>query len=311
MADAARGAGSHPLLGVSLIVLMGLSFAVLDTSVRWIGALVPVLVVLAWRYATQALVMAVWLLLDRRRGLRPRRWGFQVLRGALLLSTSALSFFGLQLMPVAEFTAINMLTPVLVTLLAAWLLKERVSPLRWALVALAFTGAVVVIRPGAGVFGWEVLYPLACACTYAAFQVLTSRLAGHEDPLVTHFWTGAVGTAIVLPVLWLSPVDAVAALSRADALTWAVMVMAGLAGTAGHLMLILALGMAPASTLMPFVYTQVASATLAGWIVFGRLPDGYGWLGMALIVVAGATTAWLNLRGQKPPPTVAADTLAD
>lgn len=309
-----RAAGAHPLLGVSLIVLMGALFAVLDTSVRWIGALVPVLVVLAWRYATQAVVMAVWLLLDRRRGFRPHRWGFQLLRGSLLLATSALSFYGLQHMPVAEFTAINMLTPVLVTLLAAWLLKERVSPLRWALVALAFAGALVVIRPGAGVFGWEVLYPLACACTYASFQVLTSRLAGpggQEDPLVTHFWTGAVGTAIVLPVLWASPVDAVGALARADALTWGVMILAGLAGTAGHLMLILALGMAPASTLMPFVYTQVASATLAGWIVFGRLPDAFGWLGMALIVVAGATTAWLNLRGQKPPPTVAADTIAD
>lgn len=304
-------AAAHPLLGIALIVAMGVSFAVLDTAVRWIGAFVPVLAVLAWRYATQAVMMAVWLALDRRRGFRPQRVGFQLLRGALLLTTSAFSFFGLQHVPVAEFTAINMLTPVLVTLLAAWLLKERVSRLRWALVALAFGGALVVIRPGAGIFGWEVLYPLACACSYASFQVLTSRLAGHEDPLVTHFWTGAVGTAIVLPVLWASPIDAAGALAQADALTWGVMVLAGLAGTAGHLMLILALGMAPASTLMPFVYTQIASATLAGFIVFGRLPDAFGWLGMGIIAVAGAASAWLNLRGQKPPPTVAADTMAD
>lgn len=305
---------AHPLLGVSLIVGMGAAFAVLDTSVRWLGAALPVLLILAWRYATQALVMTVWLALDRRRRFRPAQPRFQVLRGALLLSTSALSFWGLQHLPVAEFTAINMLTPVLVTLLAAWLLKERVSAGRWALVALAFAGALVVIRPGSGLFGWAVVFPLACACTYAAFQVLTSRLAGDEDPLTTHFWTGAVGSAIVWPLLLASPVDWRGALAGAGALEWAVLVLAGLAGTLGHLMLILALGLAPASTLMPFVYTQIGSATLAGWLVFGQLPDAWGWAGMAIVAVSGAATAWLNLRAptaRRPVSAVAEDTMAD
>ena len=66
---APQGSRRHPLLGVALIVLMGVAFAVLDTSVRWLGATLPVLLILAWRYATQAVVMAVWLALDRRRRL--------------------------------------------------------------------------------------------------------------------------------------------------------------------------------------------------------------------------------------------------
>lgn len=298
-----------------MILLMGLLFAVLDTAVRWLGATVPVLLILGWRYATQAGVMALWLAFDRRRRFRPGHPRFQLLRGTLLLTTSAFSFWGLQHMPVAEFTAINMLTPVLVTLLAAWLLKERVSPWRWALVALAFVGALVVIRPGSGLFGWAVLFPLGCACTYAAFQVLTTRLAGMDDPLVTHFWTGAVGTAIVLPVLWASPVDVAAVLAAATPRQWTALIVAGLAGTFGHLLLILALGLAPASTLMPFVYVQIASATAVGWWVFGVLPDRWGWLGMAVVGVSGAATAWLNLRGaeraRRPPTAVAADTMAD
>lgn len=298
-----------------MILLMGLLFAVLDTSVRWLGATMPVLLMLFWRYATQAGVMAVWLAFDRRRRFRPGHPRFQALRGSLLLATSALSFFGLQHMPVAEFTAINMLTPVLVTLLAAWLLKEAVAPLRWALVALAFAGALVVIRPGSGLFGWAVLFPLACACTYASFQVLTTRLSGMDDPLVTHFWTGAVGTAIVLPLLLASPVDVAGVLSAATPLQWTALVIAGLSGTFGHLLLILALGLAPASTLMPFVYVQIGSATLVGWSVFGVLPDRWGWIGMGIVAVSGAATAWLNLRGaeraQRPPTTVAADTMAD
>ena len=294
---------SHPLLGVALIVLMGAAFAVLDTSVRWLGSTaVPVLLILAWRYATQAAVMAVWLVLSRRHSFRPTQPRFQMLRGTLLLATSALSFYGLQHMPVAEFTAINMLTPVLVTLLAAWLLKEQVSPMRWVLVGMAFAGAVVVIRPGSGLFGWAVVFPLACACTYASFQVLTSRLAGDEDPLTTHFWTGAVGTAIVIPVLLASRVDVASILGGATAWQWFALVTAGLTGTLGHLMLILALGLGPASTLMPFVYLQIGSATLVAWWVFGVLPDGWGWVGMGIIAVSGAASAWMNLRARARVP---------
>lgn len=306
---------AHPLAGVLLILAMGAAFAGLDTGVRWLGATMPVLLILAWRYATQAVVMSVWLLLDRRHGFRPAHPRFQLLRGSLLLATSGFSFFGLQYMPVAEFTAINMLTPVLVTLLAAWLLQERVTPGRWVLVALAFAGALVVIRPGSGLFGWAVAFPLACACTYAAFQVLTSRLSSLEDPLTTHFWTGLVGTAIVVPVLLASGIDVGAALAAATPRQWAVLVAVGLLGTGGHLLLILAFRLAPASTLMPFVYTQIGSATLAGWWVFGRLPDAVAWLGMALIAVSGAATAWLNVRAadprRRPASAVAADTIAD
>jgi drug/metabolite transporter (DMT)-like permease len=305
----------HPLLGIGLIVGMGLAFAGLDTSVRWLGAVLPVLLLLFWRYATQALVMAVWLSLDRRRRWRPAHPRFQALRGSLLLATSMLSFYGLQVMPVAEFTAINMLTPVLVTLLAAWLLKEAVSPARWALVALALAGALVVIRPGSGLFGWAVVFPLACACTYASFQLLTSRLASLEDPLTTHFWTGCTGTLILLPLLLASGIDVPQALGAASARQWAVLIALGLFGTCGHLMLILALGLAPASTLMPFVYTQIVSATLAGWLVFDRLPDRWGWLGMLLIGVSGAASAWLNVRQaqrrQRGPSAVEADSIAD
>lgn len=302
-APAASGA-SHPLLGVALIVLMGLAFAGLDTGVRWLGASMPVLLILAWRYATQAVVMAGWLLVGRAtgarrggvRGLWPTHPRFQALRGALLLATSALSFYGLQHMPVAEFTAINMLTPVIVTLLAAWLLHERVTPARWALVALAFAGALVVIRPGSGLFGWAVAFPLGCALTYASFQILTRRLSGLDDPLVTHLWTGLVGTAVLLPLLAVSAVDVGGALAAASAADWAVLIAIGLFGTGGHLLLILAFRLGPASTLMPFVYVQIGSATFTGWLVFGVLPDAVGWLGMALIAASGAATAWLNLR---------------
>lgn len=304
--------GPRPALGVALILGAGGLFAGMDTLIRHTGALLPVLLMLTARYLFQALMMAFWLARPASPGYRPAHPRFQLARGALLLGSSAASFFGLQYLPVPEFTAISMLTPVLVTLLAAWLLHERISRLRWLLVGGAFVGALIVIRPGSGLFGWAVLFPLAGASCYAAFQVLTSRLASLENPFTTHFWTGLTGSLILLPLLLASPLPLATLLPALPAAHWALLLAIGFCGSVGHLLLIFALGFAPTATLMPFIYVQIAWAAALAWLVAGHLPDFWAWVGMAVIAVCGAASAWLNLRSPtRPASAVAADTIAD
>jgi drug/metabolite transporter (DMT)-like permease len=304
--------GNHPTLGIALILLMAGCFATMDTSIKYLGAFVPVLLIMWGRYLTQTLVMTVWLLRSKTSTFRAAHPKFQLLRGILLLLTSSASFYGVQYLPVAEFTAINMLTPVIVTLLAGWVLHEKVSPLRWALVCGGFAGALIVIRPGSGMFGWAVFLPLAGAVSYASFQVLTSKLAALESPFTTHFYTGLTGTAVLTPLLLSSPIDIVGTLQAATAGHLALMLGIGLLGTTGHLLLILALGLAPTATLMPFVYTQIAFAAAISYAVLGHAPDQWGWVGMGVVAVCGAASAWLNVRkGAAPSSAVAADTIAD
>lgn len=304
--------GHHPTLGITLILLMAGCFATMDTSIKYLGAFVPVLLIMWGRYLTQTLVMTVWLLRSKTSTFRAAHPKFQLLRGILLLLTSSASFYGVQYLPVAEFTAINMLTPVIVTLLAGWVLHEKVSPLRWALVCGGFAGALIVIRPGSGMFGWAVVLPLAGAVSYASFQVLTSKLAALESPFTTHFYTGLTGTAVLTPLLLTSPIDIVGTLQAATAGHLALMLGIGLLGTTGHLLLILALGLAPTSTLMPFVYTQIAFAAAISYAVLGHAPDAWGWVGMGVVAVCGAASAWLNVRkAAVPSSAVAADTIAD
>ncbi|HEY0857950.1 MAG TPA: DMT family transporter [Albitalea sp.] len=301
-------------IGVALVALMSVCFAGMDTTVKFAGPFLPVLLMLWVRYAFQAAAMTLWLARSKTAGFRAAHPKFQLVRGLLLLATSAMSFFGVQFMPVAEFTAIVMLTPVIVTLLAAWLLHERVSPLRWALVAGGFAGALVIIRPGSGLFGWAVLFPLAGTLCYASFQVLTSKLSALESPYTTHFYTGAVGMLMLTPLLLASGIDLPGVLHAASGWHIALMFLVGLLGTFGHLLLILALGLAPTATLMPFVYVQVVSAAAFGWWVFGHVPDGWAWVGMAVVTVCGAASAWLNVReaaARRPVSAVQVDTMAD
>ena len=305
----------RPTLGIALVVLMSVCFAGMDTAVKFGGQFLPVLLMLWVRYAIQAATMTVWLARPASAGFRAAHPKFQLVRGLLLLATSAMSFFGVQHMPVAEFTSIVMLTPVIVTMLAAWVLHEPVSPLRWMLVAGGFAGALIIIRPGSGLYGWAVLFPIAGTLCYASFQVLTSKLSALESPYTTHFYTGAVGAAVITPFLLGSGIDVPAVLQATSGSRLALTVLIGALGTIGHLFLILALGFAPTATLMPFVYVQIISAAAFGWLVFRHVPDGFAWFGMGVVALCGAASAWLNVSEassrRHPVSPVEADTIAD
>ena len=305
----------RPLLGIGLILAAVCCFATMDTTVRYVGQRVPVLLILWVRYAMQALLSALWIVAFRSGGFRTTQPRFQALRGTLLLLSSAFTFVALQHLPVPELTSINMLGPVLVTALAGWLLHEPVSGFRKLLVAGGFVGALVVIRPGSGLFGWVVLLPICATLSYAAFQLLTSRMTAHDNAYTTNFYSGAVGVAIATPVLLASGLALPQVLAQTAASDLALLLAIGTLGTVGHLLLIRALGMAPTSTLMPFLYVQIGAATLIAWLVFDHLPDPWAWLGMAVIAACGAATAWLNVRSAQRAhriiPAASADSVAD
>jgi drug/metabolite transporter (DMT)-like permease len=65
----------------------------------------------------------------------------------------------------------------------------------------------------------------------------------------------------------------------------------GVLSTAGQWLTVLSLRIAPASVLAPFSYSQLIWATLAGWLVFGNLPDEWTLVGAAIIIASGLYTA--------------------
>ncbi|WP_256856552.1 DMT family transporter [Variovorax sp. KK3] len=284
------------LAGIGLVLLATACFATLDTATKLSTAGVPILMGVWFRYAFQAIATTVVLL--PREGaalLRTRHPKFQLLRGALLLTSSTLAFFSLRYMPVAEFTSIVLIAPLVITLLAAITLNEQVSPLRWALVAGGFVGTLVILRPGGEALSWAVLLPIGLVLTNAWFQVLTSKLVRTENPLTMHFYTGWVGTlmaSLALPFVWTS-------LPGWE--WWALLCLMGFLGTVGHFILILAYQRAPASTLTPYLYAQIAFAMLGGWVMFSQVPDRLSLIGMALIAVCGAAGAWLTVRERRVP----------
>ena len=202
-----------------------------------------------------------------------------------MLIATALFFTALRYLPLADAVAINFLAPLLVTAFSIPILKEKVGPRRWVAIAVGFVGAMVIIRPGSGAMHWAALLPLGTAVCYALYQILTRIAARTETTNTSLFWTsvfGVVATSIVVPFFWTQP----------TALAWGLMVALGTMYGLGHYLLIRGLELAPASVLSPFLYTQIIWAILLGLLIFGHFPDGYTWLGMAIVIGSGLYIWW-------------------
>jgi drug/metabolite transporter (DMT)-like permease len=277
------------LAGIACVLGAGACFAVIDTITQHVVATVPALMALWARYFLQALVSTAMLAPHHGRALlRTRHPWLQLIRGLLLVSSTCFAILALRYMPVGELTAINMLTPMAVTVLAVTMLKERVLPAQWLFMTVGLVGALTIVRPGGAPFGWAPLLALGCVLVSASFQLLTSRLGRTELPAATHFhsvWIGAGVASLLLPFSW-TVVE--------SPLLWLLMLMMGALGAVGHFLLAVAFQRAPAASLMPYAYGQVGFAVLGGWLIFSHMPDQWSMLGIALIVAAGVANAWFN-----------------
>jgi drug/metabolite transporter (DMT)-like permease len=279
------------LAGIGFVILSVACFAILDTTTKHISASVPILLALWFRYLIQALFSTVFFLPKRGMSLfKTEHPKFQMVRGALLFGSSLCAFFGLKYLPVGEFTAIASITPLVVTLMGALSLGEKVRKLRWALVLGAFAGTIVIVRPGSQHFDWVLIYPLVLILTNSGFQLLTSRMARTEDPVTMNVLTGWVGTALgafLLPFVWELPTEW---------FVWAQLLLMGSFATVGHYLLILAFSKAPATVLTPYFYTQIVFAMLGGWLIFDHMPDHWTLVGIGVVTMCGALGAWLTVR---------------
>ena len=276
------------LTGIALVVTAMACFATLDTTAKLVSASVPLLMGIWFRYCFQALMTT--LVVVPRFGvavLKTQHPRFQILRGLLLLISSFFAFSSLLYLPVADFTAIGSLVPLIITLLAARMLGEQVSKRRWVLVLGGFAGAMLIIRPGGANFIWPMLLPLGAVVTYSWFQLLTSHMVKTENPLTMHLYTGWVGTlvpSLMLPFVWVNPTQT----------ELGMLLLVGALGTVGHYLLILAYKRSPASNLTPYLYAQIVFAMLGGWLVFNQVPDSWALAGIALIAACGVAGALLT-----------------
>ena len=282
MSTGPASAGDNPMRGIALFTSAVLMFTAMDTTAKYLAQTYPVWQVVWARYAFN-LVFALAIIAPTglpSGWLRTRRPGLQIVRGMLLIASTAIFFNAIHRLPLADAASIGFSSPLIVTALSVPLLGEKVGIRRWSAVLVGFLGVLVIVRPGVAELRWELLLPLGSAFVFALYAILTRVLTRTDNAMTTLLWSAVVGTAIASVPLydsWRAP----------DAWAWGLMVALGVLGGFSHFIIIHAFSHAPASVLAPFTYLQLISMTASGYFVFGDFPDPWTIAGAVIISGSG------------------------
>ncbi|UYN99390.1 MAG: DMT family transporter [Devosia sp.] len=286
---------ARPLLGIGLAVLATVLFAAHDVVNKHLLASYDVPLVSAMRYLVHLMLMVAILgPVQGRQLVTTQRTGLVVVRALCLVVATLFMGLALQLMPLAETTAIIYLSPIMVVLLARPILGEQIGLFGWIGAIGGFVGVLLIVRPGGGLDPLGVVFALCNVGVTVAYYLLSRILARSEKTLALLFYSalaGAVCFGLLAPWYWFGTMP-----SALDLLLFASL---GVLAALGHYCFTAAYRHAPASVLAPISYAHLLWAGVLGWIVFNQFPDAIGLAGMGLIGAAGVLVALHSSRRRK------------
>jgi len=275
-------------LPILLMIGAVFCFASMDATAKYLMKEIGPAQTIWARYTVQAILVTVLILPKINIYGKTKYPKLQFLRSVALMMATTLFFFAFSRLGLAEASAIFNISPVLITLGAFLFLREQIGPRRVIGILVSLLGALIIIRPGSGVFTIYAILPLGAAIFYSTYSLATRFVGTDESPWTSLFYSaifGAICYSTYIFFHW-NPMS-----NNAVLLT----IIIGLFGTAGHICLIRALTLGEASLVAPFIYTNLLFTTIWGFVLFGNFPDFWTIVG-ALIIVAAGIYVWARDR---------------
>ncbi len=272
-------------LGALFMVLAGIAFAIANvlTQVVTFQLGFKAQSDTFWQYFIALVFALPFLAKQGLSGLRTNRPLPHVVR--IVLSALGVQAFVMSLangVQIWQVIALVMTSPFFV-MLGAWLfLGERVGPERWLAATVAFAGAMLILKPWSTGFGLASLLPIAAAILWGGASLITKYLTKDETASAVTVWL----LLLMMPVNAALSVHAGFEVPTGNILV--LLLIGGAVMLAAQYFLTKSYATADAAYVQPFDDLKLISNIVAGWLVFGYLPEGYVWIGVVLILCASA-----------------------
>jgi drug/metabolite transporter (DMT)-like permease len=282
-------------LGLAAAIAGFALFSLGDTVTKSVSGEWSPLAFAALRFSVGAVFLGFMLAIhEGANAFKPAHPLLQVARAASLALATACFFSAVFIMPLATAISIAFVAPAFTALLSGPMLGEKVRPLTWVAIAIAFVGVLVILRPNVLALGWAGLLPLGTALGMSLLVIANRAAAGKGSVLSMQFFVAAGTAGFLVPVSLFGHYSGAAmfALSWPD---WTVVlrtVLVAITGTAGHALIYYGTTRAGAATVAPATYVQLITATALGWLVFDNIPDFATIVGALIIVGAGMILWW-------------------
>ena len=268
------GNRGNVLRGALLMAGAAAGSAILHGSVRYISAEIHPFEITFFRNLFGFIVLLPWFAVHGLKPLRTRRIGLHLLRATSNVVAMMMFFMALSMTPLVQVQALGFTAPLFATVLAIFILGERVRLRRWIALTAGFIGALIIIRPGLQTLDTGSLLTLGSAAVWG-FTLITIKILSRTDSAVTI-------TAYM--VLLMSPLSLLPALyywTWPDGEAWFWLVVCGIAGTATQLLMAQSFRVAEATVVLPIDFTKIVWGALIGYLAFGEVVDIWTWIGAA------------------------------
>ena len=285
-----------------------------DMAIKWLSGDYPLHeLVLIRSIVAVIIIVAVFLPLEGGLStIRTNKLTIHLLRGFGIVLANLAFYMGLASMSLAEATSIFFVSPLLITIFSAFLLKEHVGIRRWIAVVAGLLGVVIIMRPGTELFQFASIFPLIAALAYALVQVSTRVIGGTEKASTMAFYI-QVTFIVVCSAVGLGIGDGRYASGINPSIDFLfrawflppfgdLLLMGGIGCLMGVGTYLIFQGyrLTEASLVAPFEYIGIPLAVFWSIVVFNDYPDALVWIGIFLIVSAGLYTVYReSIRGRK------------
>ncbi len=271
-------------LGALYMVLSTIILTAQDAIAKWLTADYHSGEILFYR-TISGMAVVFWLM-RRDGGWRlavPRAPKLTLLRGVLAVLCSLVIVMSWAVLPLADAMAVVFVSPVILTIMSAILLRERVGRNGWVAVIIGFVGVLVMMRPGTSAFQWAVIVPITAAVISAGRDVITRKLGTLEASTTIFLYSQVLtlvggGLSLFWEAHWPGWFD------------WLLFGAAGIMAGIAQYLIIASFRLAPASLVSPLRYLSLVWAVGFGWWLWGDLPDVWIVSGGVLVVAAAILT---------------------
>jgi drug/metabolite transporter (DMT)-like permease len=279
------GAYTKPLdnvpAGILYMTLASFLFAVSSAIAKWQVAIYPVGEVMFFRSASSLLVCAAVVLpFTGLSVFATKRAGAHIARGISQSISQTFTVIAFSLMPLAGAIAINFSAPLWAALLSVIWLKERASPMRWAVLLTGFSGVLIVASPGTDSLQIGALFALANAIMYGSVTVAVRGMTATESALTLLMWQMVVIAILHTFLLAFG-------FRMPTAMDAAMLALSGVANAMAQYAWTRSLLLAPTTAVSPFYYLMLVWAIGIGYFVWGDVPTIGLLVGSAIVVGSG------------------------
>jgi drug/metabolite transporter (DMT)-like permease len=268
--------------GMLSMLLAVATFSLMDACLKALSQRYPPMQVAALRGWSSLPLVALWVVFaGGARQLLCVRWPLHLLRGVLSIVMLSAFAYALRSLPLAETYSLFFIAPLIITALAALVLRERVDWRGWTAILIGFCGTLIVLRPtGAGVVTLAGLAVLVAATGYA-ISAIAVRVLGRSDSIQSMvFWMLSMTSVFASALAWREwlPIQSV---------DWRVLAALGVTGAVGQFAITDAFKRADASRIAPLEYTALIWGIILDWVFWHTLPDTITLVGAGVIIVSG------------------------